>query len=105
MAKAKAVSVNELTQATGEAPRDAFGRLLDAWGLPVNGPCRAAALESLNLPDPHDDPDAWRKADVPEPLPIGLSTSEPMAEPLAEIEAGNLAGFGDDQDKEMNDAS
>lgn len=37
------------------------GRPLDQWGLPVNGPARAAALEELGMPDPNDDPAAWAK--------------------------------------------
>jgi hypothetical protein len=51
----------EVTQDAPTAPpnRDASGRLLDAWNVPVNGPDRVAYLADMDMPDPHDDPDAW----------------------------------------------
>ena len=71
------------TGVTQEAPtapqaRDAFGRLLDQWGLPVSGPCRVAALAEIGLPDPHDDPQAWRKVATRAALAFGVP-AEPDA--------------------------
>ena len=71
---------------TTEQPRDAFGRLLDSWGLPVSGPCRVAALAEIGMPDPHDDPDPWEGQHAPEPLKFAaapLPTAEPeVAHPV-----------------------
>jgi hypothetical protein len=42
-------------------PRDANGFELDDWGLPVSGPIRAVRLAEMAMPDPLDDPKAWKK--------------------------------------------
>lgn len=54
------------TQAEPTSPRtcDAAGNELDAWGLPIAGPLRAAALADLKKPDPHFEPEAWASADA-----------------------------------------
>lgn len=44
---------------TAARPVDANGRELDQWGLPINGPARARALEEIGKPDPHFEPEAW----------------------------------------------
>lgn len=44
---------------TAPRPTDEAGRVLDGWGLPVNGPARAAALAEAGKPDPLEDPSAW----------------------------------------------
>lgn len=64
----------EVTQEPPTTPvtRDANGFELDAWGLPICGPARAARLETLGKADPHDDPDAWES-------PSGLSHSQASA--------------------------
>jgi hypothetical protein len=67
MTKAKAESVEQ--EVTQEAPtaapkRDKNGFELDGWDLPVSGPARAARLEELGKPDPHEDPKAWKKQAV-----------------------------------------
>lgn len=51
----------EAIQAEPTRPRpvDAAGRTLDAHGLPLSGPARAARLAELGRPDPRDDPAAW----------------------------------------------
>lgn len=74
---------------TTEQSRDAFGRLLDSWGLPVSGPCRVAALAELGLPDPHDDPDAWEDQDAPAPLAFAAAPA-----PTAEPEVAHPVGTG-----------
>lgn len=80
-----------VTQEAPTAPqaRDAFGRLLDQWGLPVNGPCRVVALAELGLPDPNDDPDAWEDQDGPDPLEFAAAPA-----PTAEPEVGHPVGTG-----------
>lgn len=64
--KKAAVAEIETTQEppTQPASRDANGFELDAWGLPVCGPVRAARLAKLGKADPHDDPEAWADAPV-----------------------------------------
>lgn len=56
----------EPTQAepTQPRPRDAAGNELDAFGLPIAGPLRAARLAELKRPDPHHEPEAWASADT-----------------------------------------
>lgn len=41
---------------TQPQPRDANGRLLDQWGLPISGPARAARLAELGIADPAIEP-------------------------------------------------
>lgn len=52
------------TQDEPTAPQatDADGRIVDAFGLPVNGVARAAALATAGKPDPLVAPDAWAAA-------------------------------------------
>lgn len=78
-----AKSQDDESAATLPPARDAFGRLLDEWGLPVNGPCRVAALAALDLPDPLDDPKPWRKKSAPEPLPFAtdIDVGEDVVDP------------------------
>lgn len=47
---------------TQPRPRDAAGNELDAFGLPIAGPLRAAWLAKLGLPDPNHEPEAWASA-------------------------------------------
>lgn len=73
----------EVTQEAPTLPRpvDASGREIDRWGLPLNGPARAAALEALQLPDPNEDPDAWPEA-------------TPASEPVADADLNLVADGG-----------
>lgn len=57
--------------ATAEPKRDASGRLLDQWMLPVAGPDRSVVLAALDRPEPADAPEVW-------------------SEPLKAEQAGNL---------------
>lgn len=59
---------------TAARPVDVSGRELDQWGLPINGPARARALEEIGKPDPHFEPEAW---------------AAPAAEAAAVTEASN----------------
>lgn len=61
----------EITQAepTGEPERDAFGFVLDSWGLPIVGPERARRLALLGREDPNVDPEGW---------PDGLNAESPV---------------------------
>lgn len=45
--------------ATKPRPRDKAGRVLDQWGLPLNGPARIRALDALGKRDPHSNPEDW----------------------------------------------
>lgn len=78
-------------ETTAPQARDAFGRLLDSWGLPVNGPCRVAALEAIGLPDPNDDPSAWKG--VEPPAPLEFATPEPSAPPATEVRTPDASGI------------
>lgn len=49
---------------TRPRPRDAAGNEMDAWGLPIAGPLRAARLAELEKPDPNVEPGAWLPADT-----------------------------------------
>lgn len=51
---------------TAPQPVDANGRLLDQFGVPLNGPARIAALAELEKPDPNTDPAAWGVAPADE---------------------------------------
>ena len=51
-------------QPTAPQPRDARGRVIDQWGLPVSGPARAAELEALGRKDPAIDPSGWPKSPI-----------------------------------------
>lgn len=44
---------------TAPRPRDAAGRELDEYGLPLSGPARAALLAELGRPDPRAEPEGW----------------------------------------------
>ena len=44
---------------TAPRPRDAQGRELDQWGLPMGGRVRAAALEAADRREPRDFPEDW----------------------------------------------
>lgn len=46
-------------QPTAPRARDASGNELDAWGLPLAGPLRAARLAAAARPDPNLEPEAW----------------------------------------------
>lgn len=48
---------------TKPRPVDENGRPLDAWGLPLSGPARAAKLAELGKGDPHTNPEDWPSAD------------------------------------------
>jgi hypothetical protein len=54
----------ETTQEAATAPvrRNEAGFEIDEWDLPVSGPARANRLEELGLPDPRDNPKAWKSA-------------------------------------------
>lgn len=39
--------------------RNAYGLELDRFGLPVNGPARAAVLAQMDVPDPALEPGEW----------------------------------------------
>ena len=79
------------------APRDDNGFELDAWGLPVCGPVRAARLAERGLPDPHDEPEAWANT-LGEPVDLtgdegGLNDANTGGETgLQGAGAGALAG-------------
>jgi hypothetical protein len=78
MKSAKQPKLPKTTQevTTAAPPRDEFGRLLDGWGVPVNGPCRVAALAALGMPDPLVDPDAWEDyLEAPEALPFAVAAT------------------------------
>ncbi len=44
---------------TKDPVRNAYGLELDRFGLPVNGPARAAVLARLNVSDPALEPGEW----------------------------------------------
>lgn len=65
---------------TKARPRDADGRMLDTWGLPLNGPARVRALDGRN--DPALDPTGWEEvaAAVAAPTPPPSDASDPAAD-------------------------
>jgi hypothetical protein len=85
--------------------RDAFGRLLDQWGVPVNGPCRVAALAAAGLPDPNDDPDAWEGVDAPAALSFEQQSAffEAAEAPQVPLQDVANAGGSDDQKDVLNE--
>lgn len=44
---------------TSNPVRNAYGLELDRFGLPVNGPARAAVLAQMQVPDPALEPGQW----------------------------------------------
>lgn len=44
---------------TSNPVRNAYGLELDRFGLPVNGPARAAVLAQMQVPDPALEPGEW----------------------------------------------
>lgn len=44
---------------TSNPVRNAYGLELDRFGLPVNGPARAAVLSMMDTPDPALEPGDW----------------------------------------------
>lgn len=44
---------------TSNPPRNAYGLELDRFGLPVNGPARAAVLAGMDVADPALEPGDW----------------------------------------------
>lgn len=77
-AKAKVFAVSP---PTSPRLRDESGRALDAWGLPLNGPARVAALAEVGLPDPNIDPTVWAGVSSATPLvqPTGAGGEQPAA--------------------------
>ena len=68
---------------TRPRPIDGNGRTLDAWGLPISGPARSAALAELGRGDPHFAPEDW-PAEA-EPLSV---TSQPASTATSEGDGG-----------------
>ncbi|MCH4893380.1 hypothetical protein GO308_09690 [Sphingomonas sp. SFZ2018-12] len=64
---------------TKPRPRDAQGRELDEYGLPLIGPARQRALAELGKPDPNTDPKAWRETgrDVVTDTPAAIEQETP----------------------------
>jgi len=62
MAKATTPQTSQ-EEPTRARPQDADGRVLDQWGLPLNGPARVRALSGRV--DPAIDPAGWKEAPLP----------------------------------------
>lgn len=73
-AEAKPETTQEAPSAAPE--RDANGFELDRWGLPVSGPIRALRLAEMAMPDPLDNPKAWKKIPADKGDPAGGDTGQ-----------------------------
>ena len=71
----RVIAVDELEtiqeEPTQPWPTDEAGRPLDQWGLPINGPARAAALRERAIEDPALKAAEDVQSDVPPPPPGG----------------------------------
>lgn len=76
---------------TKPRPIDRNGRTLDAWGLPISGPARAAALAELGRGDPHFAPEDW---------PV---EAEPLSDTSQSSNTGTAQGDSSVVDAEQKD--
>ena len=74
MSKRNNRAANAVSTGTKSRPRDAQGRELDEYGLPLIGPARQRALAELGKPDPNTDPKAWRNVVTDAPAAIEQET-------------------------------
>lgn len=61
---------------TKSRPRDAQGRELDEYGLPLIGPARQRALAEMAMPDPNTHPEAWSRRQAVTAAPIETPEQE-----------------------------